>query len=79
MIGSALEALFGSAMSSLEVLEIFFCFAECLEIFLHLSKRLLKFVDLIVLLLKLGRMLFSSLLFLSCKRWEFVRIRKWFG
>ena len=66
-------------MSPLEVAEILLYFGEPLEIFLCLGERLLKFGDLLVFLLKLGRVLFSSLLFLSCKRWELVRVREWFG
>ena len=69
MFGSALEALLGFTISPLEALELFISFA----------KRILQFGDLLFLFLKIGRMLLSALLFLSCETKELVRIRKWFG
>ncbi len=57
MFGGALEALLGFTMSPLEALELSIRFA----------KRILKFGDLIFLLLKFGHMLLAAMLSLGCK------------
>ena len=78
-VGGAFEGFLGSAMSSLEIVELFLHFAKCLQTLLRLGERPLKFGNLVILRLKLGRVLCSAFLLLSCKRKKLVRIRIWFG